>query len=148
MKNIVLLLSSLFLLSFSDPCYTVTEVKSSVELEEMKSKRVIFGVKQIAEEILSEKYSLCKDGSPVTIEIYSIEAPSLGISIGPFTKLKKETIVKVRVFKDGKEYMGEGSANMTVKATLIDLNDENLPFSKTTFAGAVKKSLVDAISKM
>ena len=147
MQKLFILLS-LFLFSFTDPCYKVKEVKSTAEVESMNSNRVIFGVKQIAEELLSEKFQLCEQGEPVLIDIYSIESPTTGISIGPFTKVKKETIVKVKVTKDGVDYYGEGSTNTTVKATLIDLNDENLPFNKTTFAGAVKKSLADAISKM
>lgn len=144
----LLALTAIFLMSFTTPCVTVTEVKSTANVEEMNSKRVVFGIKQMAEELLSEKYELCGEGNPVTVEIYSIESPSVGISIGPFMKMKKETIVKLKVVKDGQEFLGEGTTNTTVKATLIDLNDENLPFSKTTFAGAVKKSLADAISKM
>jgi hypothetical protein len=114
----------------------------------MNSNRVIFGVRQITEEVLSEKYSICQDGSPVTVEIFSIEAPTTGISIGPFTATKKETIVKIKITKDGKEYIGEGTAKTTVKSTFIELKDSNLPFEKTTFASAVKKSIVDAVSKM
>jgi hypothetical protein len=61
---------------------------------------------------------------------------------------KKETVIKVKLIKDGSEYIGEGVAKVSVKATFIDLNDENLPFNKTSFAGAVKKSIEDAVSKM
>ena len=62
--------------------------------------------------------------------------------------LSDETIIKVKITKDGKEYIGEGTAKTTVKSTLIELKDENLPFEKTTFASAIKKSLLDAVSKM
>jgi len=147
MKNLLLILPFI-LMSFTVPCYEVTSVTSSAEAPEMKKERVLFGIKQITEEVLSEKFNLCKDGSPVTVEIISIEAPTTGVSIGPFMAKKKETVIKVKLIKDGNEYIGEGVAKVSVKATFIDLNDENLPFNKTSFAGAVKKSIEDAVSKM
>jgi len=61
----------------------------------------------------------------------------------PLLATKKETIVKIKITKDGKDYIGEGTAKTTVKSTFIELKDSNLPFEKTTFASAVKKSIVD-----
>ncbi len=149
MKNLLLILTAVVLTSFTTAdCYRVDKVFASVDAPEMNSNRIIFGVKQITEEVLSEKYSICQDGSPVTVEIFSIEAPTTGISIGPFTATKKETIVKIKITKDGKEYVGEGTAKTTVKSTFIELKDSNLPFEKTTFASAVKKSIVNAIEQM
>ena len=147
MKKLLLILP-LFLMSFSDPCYKVTTVTASADAPDMKKERILFGIKQLTEEILSDKYSICNDGQPVTVDVFSIEAPTTGITIGPFTAIKKETIIKVKIIKDGKEYFGEGTAKTTDKSTLIELKDETLPFEKTTFASAVKKSLQDAVSKM
>jgi hypothetical protein len=147
MKKLLFVLP-LFLMSFTNPCYEVVSVKSIADAPEMKKERVLFGIKQITEEVLSEKFSLCNDGSPVFVEIVSIEAPTLGVSVGPFMMKKKETVVKIKILKDDIEYLGEGTAEVSVKATFIDLNDENLPFNKTSFAGAVKKSIEDAVSKM
>lgn len=147
MKNLILIIP-LLLMSFTNPCYEVSSVTSTVDAPEMKKERVLFGIKQITEEVISEKFDLCKNGSPVKVEIISIEAPTTGVSIGPFMAKKKETVVKIKITKDEKEYLGEGVAKVSVKATFIDLNDENLPFNKTSFAGAVKKSIEDAVSKM
>lgn len=147
MKKLFLILP-LFLMSFTDPCYEVVSVKSSAEAPEMKKERILFGIKQITEEVLSEKFSLCKNGSPISVEILSIEAPQTGVSVGPFTAIKKETVIKVKITKEGIDYVGEGKAKSTVKSTLIELKDENLPFEKTTFASAIKKSIIDAVSKM
>jgi len=147
MKKLFLILP-LFLMSFADPCYEVVSVKSSAEAPEMKKERILFGIKQITEEVLSEKFSLCKNGSPISVEILSIEAPQTGVSVGPFTAIKKETVIKVKITKEGIDYVGEGKAKSTVKSTLIELKDENLPFEKTTFASAIKKSIIDAVSKM
>jgi hypothetical protein len=148
MKKFLLILLAFGCLSFVAPCYKVNSVTTKVDAPEMNTTRVIFGIKQITEEVLSEKYSICQDGSPVNVEIISIEAPTTGIAIGPFTATKKETIVKIKITKDGVDYFGEGKAKTTVKSTFIELKDSNLPFEKTTFASAVKKSIVDAVSKM
>ena len=57
MKKLLLLLPLLFLLSAdtAPKCYKVTKVSSQVEAPEMKKDRVVFGIKQMTEEMLSEK---------------------------------------------------------------------------------------------
>ena len=57
MKKLFLLLALVFLVSTdtaTKECYKVTKVSSQVEAPEMKKERVIFGIKQMTEEILSE----------------------------------------------------------------------------------------------
>ena len=138
-KILIILLLPIF--TFAQDCYKVERVTSKASVEELNQRRIIFGIKQMAEEVLSEKYNLCVDGTPIFVEVLSIEAPSVGVSIGPFTKKKKETIVKIAVLVGDKILMGTGSAKTSIKSTFIDLNDENLPFEKTTFSSAVKKAL-------
>ena len=147
MKKIILVLLIASCFAFK-PCYQVTEIKSAVDAPEMKTERVVFGIKQIVEEVLSEEFDLCQNGKPITVEIVSIEAPTVGVSIGPFMKKSKETTVTIKINKDGEEFIGEGNATTSVSATFIDLNDENLPFNKTSFAGALKRSIENAVSKM
>jgi hypothetical protein len=129
-------------------CYTVKSVENKTENPDLSSKRFTFGVKQITEELMSDKINLCEDGSPITADILSIEAPTVGINIGPFMIKKKNTIVEVVVIKDGVEYPGEGSAKLSVKASFAELKDENLPFEKSTFSSAVKKALENAIENL
>jgi hypothetical protein len=150
MKKVLLLLSLVFLLSAdtAPKCYTVTKVSSQVEAPEMKKERILFGIKQMTEEILSEKVSICEDGTPVEVEIMSIEAPSTSTSFGPFSKTKKITIVKLRLIVKEEEYWGQGEANTTVQSTFLDLNDDNIPFNKTAFSGAIKKALIEAIDEL
>jgi hypothetical protein len=149
MKKLLLLLPLLFLLSATTApkCYKVTKVSSQVEAPEMKKERVTFGIKQMTEEILSEKINICEDGTPVEVEIMSVEAPTNSTSLGPWVKTKKITIVKLRLLIDGEEYWGQGEANVTVQSTFLDLNDDNIPFNKTAFSGAVKKALVEAVGE-
>jgi len=145
MKHLTLLLLLLPTLLFSQNCYEVSRVVSRVETEDISQKRIIFGIKQMAEEVLSEKYDLCLNGTPIFIEITSIKAPSTGFKIGPWERKKKVTQVKLVIIIRGEVIEGIGTAKSTVEATFLDLNNENLPFSKTVFASAVKKALEDTL---
>lgn len=97
----------------------------------------------MTEEVLAKNYSLCQEGLPIKVDIFSIEAPSQSLSLGPFAKKKKQTIVKVKVVIGEKELYGQGLAETSSQSMFLDMNDENLPFLKTTFASAVKKALED-----
>lgn len=150
MKNLILIsiLAFLTVPSFSQNCYTVSKVENLTENADLSSKKFVFGLKQLTEELMGEKFTICQEGLPVNVAITSIEAPTVGINIGPFMIKKKNTIVKVVVVKDGIEHTGEGSAKLSVKASFAELRDENLPFEKSTFATAVKKALEVSVSKM
>ena len=139
-KLLILLLFPTLLLAQKD-CYSVKGVTTTIEMEEISQRRITFGIKQMMEDVISDKYDLCLDGKPVEVKVTSIEAPTTGISIGPWTKVSKKTIVTLLVYIDGKIIEVEGKAKSTVKATFIDLQDENLPFNKTAFASAVKKAI-------
>ena len=128
-------------------CYTVREINNKTENPDLSSKRFTFGIKQMTEEILSEKLDICENGTPVEVEIMSVEAPTNSTSLGPWAKTKKITIVKLRLLIEGEEYWGQGEANVTVQSTFLDLNDDNIPFNKTSFSGAVKKALVEAVGE-
>jgi len=141
MKKIIIALMFLPILSFSQECYTVNEVSTQIEMKEISKNRIIFGIKQIMEDIISDKYELCMDGKPVTIVVKSIEAPTTGIELGPWTKVSKKTIVTLLLYIDGKEIEVVGKAKSKVESTLIDLNNDKLPFNKTTFSSAVKKAI-------
>ena len=127
--------------AFAQDCYTVKNVTTEVEMEEISQRRITFGIKQMMEDIISDKYNLCLDGNPVEVKVTSIEAPTTGISIGPWTKTSKKTIIKMLIFVDGKIIEIEGKAKSTVESTFIDISNNLLPFSKTTFSSAVKKAI-------
>ena len=141
MKKLLILLFLIPTMLFAQDCYTVKAVTTTVEMEEISQRRITFGIKQMMEDVISDKYDLCLDGKPVEVQVTSIEAPTTGIEIGPWTKVSKKTIVTLLVYIDGKIIEVEGKAKSTVKATFIDLQDENLPFNKTVFASAIKKAI-------
>ena len=127
--------------ALSQECYTITKVSTQVQMEEISKNRIIFGIKQIMEDVISDKYELCMDGKPITVIVKSIEAPTTSIEFGVWSKAAKKTIVKLSVYIDGKEIEVTGKAKSTVESTFIDLNNDKLPFNKTTFSSAVKKAI-------
>ncbi len=148
MKNLLFIpLMLVTSLIYGQDCYTVKTVESLAKIENINPKRFTLGVKQITEEIISEKYKICEDGDSISVVIESIEAPTTGISIGPFEKKRKVTIVTLRLIINNKEYIGVGESKTDVKSTFIELQDENIPFEKSAFSAALKKSLQDAVNK-
>ena len=145
MKKLIILLLCLPVFALSQECYTIKAVTTTVEMEEISQKRITFGIKQMMEDVISDKYDLCLDGKPVEVQVTSIEAPTTGIEIGPWTKVSKKTIVILLIYMDGKIIEVEGKAKSTVEATFIDLQNDQLEFSKTTFASAVKKAIEKSI---
>ena len=147
MKKLLLLIGLLFVTSvYSQDCYSVKDVKNNGDIEGINPKRFTMGVKQITEEILSVKHSICENGKPVEVVILSIDAPSTGLSLGPFEKKRKKTIVKVKITIDGDDYFGQGDSNTDVQSTFIELQDENIPFEKSAFSSALKKGIQEALS--
>ena len=145
MKKLLLLLLFPTLLFSQINCYSVKSVTTEIEMEEISQRRITFGIKQMMEDIISDKYDLCMDGNPIEVKVISIQAPTTGISIGPWTKVSKKTIVILSISMDGKVIEVEGKAKSTVKATFIDLQNDKLPFNKTTFSSAIKKAIEKAL---
>jgi hypothetical protein len=146
----LLLIPVMFLasLTYAQNCYSVKHVESRANIEGVSPKRFTLGVKQITEEVISEKYSICENGDSVSVIVLSIEAPTTGIAIGPFEMKRKITIVTTKIIINNKEYIGVGEGKVDVKSTFIELQDENLPFEKSSFSAALKKSLIDSVNKI
>ena len=126
--------------ALSQECYTVTMVSTQVQMEEISKNRIIFGIKQIMEDVISDKYELCMDGKPITVIVKSMKHQQQVLNLESGVKPQKN-IVKMLIYIDGKEIEVTGKAKSTVESTFIDLNNEKLPFNKTTFSSAVKKAI-------
>ena len=128
-------------------CYFISNVITLAHMNGVPDTKLTYGAKQIVTELVNDKYALCDDGRPITVEILSIEAPTKGIRVGPFEFKQKKTIVKTKITMDGKEYFGEGSNKTSVSSTILQLQDENLPFERTEFSSALRKSLESSFKK-
>ena len=69
MQTKLLLLLFLPLFSFAQNCVYVDSVYNTAKLRELGNRDIRFGVKQIVEDELSEKYCMLETGDPVKVNI-------------------------------------------------------------------------------
>lgn len=125
-------------------CYFISSVMTFAHMNGVPDTKLTYGAKQIVTELVNQKYTLCDDGKPITVEILSIEAPTKGIRVGPFEFKQKKTIVKTKISIDGKDFYGEGSNKTSVSSTILQMQNENLPFERTEFSSALRQALSDS----
>ena len=148
MKKLLFLLLLLPTLSFAQTCVQVDTVYSTAKVRELGNRNIAFGVKQMAEELLSEKYCLSESGEPIKIEIYYFGIPKNTLRVVGVERTNQITQVGIKVYYKGVKYEGIGESETEVKAAFIELVDGKVPFSKTTVSSAIKKALVECVSKM
>ena len=83
-----------------------------------------FGIKQIAEEELSNKFCISLKGESIKIEIYYFGVPSKSLRIAGVEKTDQITQVGVKMYYKNNEYKGIGESETEVRATMIQLSDE------------------------
>jgi hypothetical protein len=149
MKNLILTILFLIpLFGFSQECITVDSIYSTAKLRELGNRDIRFGIKQMAEELLSEKYCLSEQGQDLDIEVFYFGIPKTTIRIVGVEKTNQVTQVGVRIYHNGNKYEGFGESETEVRAVMIELVDGKVPFSKMTVSNALKKAIIECISKM
>ena len=143
MKKLLYLLLLLPIFGFGQ-CVHVDSVYSTSEVKQMESRNVLFGVKQITEDLLQNKgYDLCITGLPVTVNITYIGVPENTFKIGGFALSNKITEVRVVVAVGKELYQGAGEYKSTASTMVLEL-DNGVPFQQTTLSSALKIALKNA----
>ena len=146
MKKILLLTLFALPLFSMGQCVSVDSVYTTADVKQIEDRNILFGVKQITEDILQDKgYDLCK-GKSVTVNISYIGIPENAFRIAGFAINNKITEVKTIVSIDGVEHVGVGEHKSTANAMLLELND-GVPFQQTTLSSAIKIALVNALKQ-
>ncbi len=127
-------------------CVAVDTVYSTAKLRELGNRDIRFGVKQIAEDELSERFCIMEDGAPVSVEIFYFGIPKYTIRIVGVERTNQVTQVGVRVHYNGKCYEGIGESDTEVRAVMIELVDNKVPFDKMTVSSALKKAIHEAVA--
>jgi hypothetical protein len=148
MKKLLFLLLLFPTLSFAQNCVYVDTVYSTAKVRELGNRNIIFGIKQMAEEEVSNKYCIMNSGEPIKIEVYYFGVPKTTLRIVGVEKTEQITQVGLRFYFKGVKYEGIGESNTEVRAAFIELVDGVVPFSKTTVSSAIKKAIQECISKM
>jgi hypothetical protein len=149
MKTLILsLLILLPLFSFSQNCVTVDSVYSTCKAKEINRRDIRFGLKQIAEDELSNKYCLSDAGDEIDIEVYYFGTPKTTIRVLGIEKTDMKTQVGIRMTYKGQVYEGIGESEIEVRAVMIELVEGSIPFSQTVLSSAIKKAIIECVSKM
>jgi hypothetical protein len=143
-----LLTSLLFPILTYAQCISVDTVYSTAKLRELGNRDIRFGVKQIAEDELSERFCIMEEGAPVSVEIFYFGIPKYTIRIVGVERTNQVTQVGVRLYYKDKCYEGIGESDTEVRAVMIELVDNKVPFDKMTVSSALKKAIHEAVSIM
>lgn len=135
-------------LSFAQNCVKIDTVYSTAKVRELGNRNIIFGIKQIAEDELLNKYCLQDNGSPIKIEVYYFGIPKHTLRIAGVEKTDQITQVGVRIYYNNTKYEGIGESETEVRAMMMELTEEGVPFSKMTVSSAIKKAIHECVEKM
>ena len=150
MRNIILLLSMLLIgnLVTAQQCVYVDSVYNTAKLRELGNRDIRFGIKQIVEEELSEKFCLSDDGKDMDVEVFYFGLPKTTIRVVGVEKTESVTQVGVRIHYDGKCYEGIGESTTEVRVMMIEVREGMMPFEKMTVSSALKKAIHEEIIKI
>lgn len=149
MKNLLLLLFVLLGLNLiAQDCVYVDSVYNTAKLKEMGNRDIRFGIKQIVEDEVSEKFCLSEDGKDIDVEVFYFGLPKTTIRVIGIEKTETKTQVGVRLYYDGKCYEGVGESETEIRAIMIEVKEGMLPFEKMTVSSALKKAIHEAVGKL
>ena len=150
MKYLILLLSNLLLgnLVMAQQCVYVDSVYSTAKLRELGNRDIRFGIKQIVEDELSERFCLSDDGDDIDVEVYYFGLPKTTVRVVGVEKTNTITQVGVKLYYKGKCYQGIGESDTEIRAIMIEVQEGAIPFEKMTVSTALKKAIHDAVIKI
>lgn len=134
--------------TFAQECVKVDSVYSTAKLRELGNRDIRFGIKQIAEDLLSSKYCMSDTGEKIDIEVFYFGIPKKTLRIAGVENTKQITQVGVKLYYKGKVYEGIGESETEVRAIMIELVDGKVPFSKMTVSNAIKKALEECVLQL
>ena len=150
MKNLILallLIIPTLAFSQSEACVKVDSVYSTAKLRELGNRDIRFGIKQIAEDMISNKYCLSDKGEDLDIEVFYFGIPKSTLRIVGIERSNQVTQIGLRIYFKGIKYEGYGESETEITAVMAELTD-GIPFSKMTVSNSIKKAMEQCILKM
>lgn len=148
MKKLLFLLFFLPIFAFGQTCIKVDSIYSTAKVRELGNRNIKFGIKQIAEDYLSEKYCLSPTGESIWVEVYYFGLPKKTLRIAGVEKTDQITQVGIRLYYKGVKYDGRGESETEIRAMLLEVQEGSIPFEKMTVSSAIKKAIGEAILKL
>lgn len=148
MKTLLFLLAFLPLSLVAQECVFIDTVYVTAKLRELATKDIRFGIKQIVEEEVSQRYCLSEPGAAIAVEVFYFGIPKQTIRVIGIENTKTITQVGVRIHFKGMKYEGVGESETEIQAILIEVKEGSIPFDKMTVRNAIKKAIHEAVTKM
>ena len=148
MKKLLFLLLLIPIFTQAQTCVKVDSVFVTAKVRELGNRDIRFGIKQIAEDFLSEKYCLSPSGESVWVEVYYFGIPKTTLRIVGVEKTNQVTQVGVKLHFKKTKYEGLGESDTEIRAVMIEIKEGQMPFEKMTVSNALKKAIEEAINKM
>ena len=150
MKNLIAaIVFILFSVSaYSQTCLSVDSVYSTAKFKDLGKRDIRFGIKQMTEDMLSEKYCITESGVPVHVEVFFFGLPKTTIRIVGVEKTNQITQVGVRLHYDGKKYEAYGESDTEIRTVMLEVVEGSIPFQKMTVSSALKKAIEQCVSQM
>jgi hypothetical protein len=148
MKNLLLLLLLIPIMSFSQQCVKIDTIFVTAKVRELGNRNIKFGIKQIAEEELSSKYCLSDKGEGISLEVFYFGIPRTTMRIVGVERTNQVTQVGVKLKYNGIVYEGIGESDTEIRAVMIEIKEGQMPFEKMTVSSSLKKAIHEAVTKM
>lgn len=148
MKAILLTLLLLPLGAFAQDCLRVDSVYSTAKFKDLGKRDIRFGVKQMTEDMLSEKFCISEKGKDLDVEVFFFGLPKTTLRIVGVEKTNQITQVGVRIHCEGKTYEGYGESDTEIRAVMIEVVEGSIPFQKMTLSSAIKKALEKCVLQL
>ena len=148
MKKILFLLMFIPILSFGQNCLTVDSVYSTAKFKDLGKRDIRFGIKQMTEDMLSEKYCISENGEEVNVEVFFFGLPKTTLRIAGIEKTNQITQVGVKIYHNGKIYEGYGESGTEIRTVMLEVVEGSIPFQKMTVSSALKKAIEKCVSQM
>lgn len=129
-------------------CVSVDSIYVTAKVRELGNRNIKFGIQQITEDYLSEKYCLAPGSEPIWIEVFYFGLPKTTLRIAGVERTDQITQVGVRLYYKGVKYEGRGESETEIKTMLLEVQEGSIPFEKMTVSSALKKAIGEAVSKL
>ena len=130
-------------------CVKVDSVWVDKKVKQIGTRNVLLGIKQVTEEIISEKYDLCdSNATSIKIQVWRIGAPSNSFRVGGVGQATQITQVYIKMYFGDKVIEGLGESETKAGYIMLELTEGKVPFSNSTIGNAIKKAITHAVSQL
>ena len=134
-------------LSFAQ-CIKVDSIYVTAKVRELGNRNIKFGIKQIMQEELFNRFCLSDSGKQMNLEVYYFGLPKTTLRIAGVERTEQITQVGVKIYYNGEVYQGIGESNTEIKTIMIEVKEGSLPFEKMTVSSCLKKAIKYAVEKI